>query len=63
MTDMIEIDGKQYWPCGCVSWAEEETFYLKACNDPNCSIVRITHEESRKRGNEIKHYRLEDLKE
>lgn len=63
---MIEIDGKQYWSCGCITWREGKTFYLKSCGNEVCTVLMAVHEASNKENIPVQHIKeelatLEDL--
>jgi hypothetical protein len=56
----VEIEGKLYVSCGCVSYREGDAFIIKACDDPNCPFVHLAHKMSVERGNPVEHWRVED---
>jgi hypothetical protein len=40
------------WPCGCKTWKEGKTFYIRPCSK-SCKIYEIVIQCSKERGNVI----------
>ena len=55
----IDIDGKTYWACGCITYGAQENgktvLKHESCGNEVCPVLLHVHKLSDERGNEIVH--------
>lgn len=49
------------WPCGCTTWTEGEFFFINACDNPSCDVLRIVKERTAAQGGTIVDEREMDI--
>ena len=54
MPGIVAVDGpRTLYSCGCRTTTIADTFFLRACVDPNCQIRAYVIKASKRRGNAI----------
>ena len=58
----IEVGGKIFWECGCITYKKGDTLVTEACDRRElCPVVKTVHEASNERDIPITHHRREEF--